>query len=111
MNKQMKAKWVAALRSGEYRQTTGCLIDGRGHCCLGVLCDVMGMPQNQDGAFVNEKGLELGNLGSSYDEEANLSESGGLNQVLCEDARLELAQMNDKGKTFDEIADKIEENL
>jgi len=42
MNPEIKAKWVAALRSGEYRQTDrGVLNDGEGGwCCLGVLCDL-----------------------------------------------------------------------
>jgi len=33
-------KWVIALRSGEYSQTTGTLEDDSGHCCLGVACEV-----------------------------------------------------------------------
>lgn len=46
---EVKAKWVAALTSGEYQQTTGVLQQGeydpgtnrnKGHCCLGVLCDL-----------------------------------------------------------------------
>ncbi len=44
MDKIIKAKWVEALRSGEYKQGKGVL---RGsdmtkptYCCLGVLCDV-----------------------------------------------------------------------
>lgn len=45
MNPEIKAKWVAALRSGEYKQTTGVLTevndDGTtSHCCLGVLCEL-----------------------------------------------------------------------
>lgn len=46
MNPDVKAKWVKALRSGKYRQTTGGLHDanednnGPKMCCLGVLCDV-----------------------------------------------------------------------
>lgn len=35
-----RAKWVEALRSGEYRQGSGSLqADGK-FCCLGVACDV-----------------------------------------------------------------------
>ena len=33
-------RWVAALRSGEYKQTQGQLWSGDGFCCLGVLCDL-----------------------------------------------------------------------
>lgn len=45
MKKALKAKWVAALRSGKYKQTTGQLVEEseRGklsYCCLGVLCEI-----------------------------------------------------------------------
>lgn len=40
MNPEVKAKWVAALRSGEYKQAKGRLRDGDAYCCLGVLCDL-----------------------------------------------------------------------
>lgn len=49
MRQDVKEKWVAALRSGEYEQTKGYLgrtvtkDDGTqvmGYCCLGVLCQV-----------------------------------------------------------------------
>lgn len=39
MNDNAK-KWVAALRSGNYRQTQGNLHDDAGYCCLGVACEV-----------------------------------------------------------------------
>lgn len=37
------AKWLKALRSGEYEQITGALFDGRGYCCLGV-CVAAALP-------------------------------------------------------------------
>jgi hypothetical protein len=40
MNEQIKQKWIEALNSGEYLQTKGCLNDGQGMCCLGVLTDL-----------------------------------------------------------------------
>ena len=44
MDAEIKAQWVAALRSGDYRQAKGNLrVDtstGVGYCCLGVLCDL-----------------------------------------------------------------------
>jgi hypothetical protein len=57
MNKEIMQKWVAALRSGEYKQ-----IDGRlrsyepdecgkySYCCLGVLCDLHRQEFNADGS-------------------------------------------------------------
>jgi hypothetical protein len=45
MKPEVKARWVAALRSGEYEQGRGRLLqvtdDGRyAYCALGVLCDL-----------------------------------------------------------------------
>jgi hypothetical protein len=37
MPKELKDKWIAALRSGEYTQSTGCMQTPEGHCVLGVL--------------------------------------------------------------------------
>lgn len=41
INKRQFNKWIKALRSGEYGQTTYCLEDRVGMCCLGVACDVL----------------------------------------------------------------------
>jgi hypothetical protein len=49
VNQDVQEKWLAALRSGEYKQTGGYLtvtasnddkVNPVGHCCLGVLCDL-----------------------------------------------------------------------
>lgn len=42
MDPTIKAQWVAALRSGEYRQGRHVLhnVDENTYCCLGVLCDL-----------------------------------------------------------------------
>ena len=40
MNKDIKKKWIEALRSGEYKQAQHQLRDGDCFCCLGVLCDI-----------------------------------------------------------------------
>lgn len=50
MNREIKAKWVAELRSGKYEQAQRCLIkvqrrpilrrQKRSFCCLGVLCEI-----------------------------------------------------------------------
>ena len=42
MHKDIAEKWVAALRSGEYKQGKDVLAvcDRTKHCCLGVLCEV-----------------------------------------------------------------------
>lgn len=44
MDKQIKTKWVKALRSGRYKQGDGVLYaDDKTYCCLGVLCAVQGV--------------------------------------------------------------------
>jgi hypothetical protein len=40
MNKDIAERWTAALESGEYKQTLGCLNNSEGMCCLGVLTDL-----------------------------------------------------------------------
>lgn len=41
MNPEIKAKWVSALRSGEYQQGKMLLRPTENtYCCLGVLCDI-----------------------------------------------------------------------
>lgn len=45
MNPEIKQRWIEALRSGEYRQGKGQLVEPGGEkgdkfCCLGVLCDI-----------------------------------------------------------------------
>lgn len=53
---ELKAKWVAALRSGEFKQTESVLFNGsNGYCCLGVLGIVCGIPKEylKDKALIN----------------------------------------------------------
>lgn len=47
MDKRVKARWLAALRSRKYKKATGTLRARKagtdevaGYCCLGVLCDI-----------------------------------------------------------------------
>lgn len=40
MKKEVKEKWLAALRSGEYQQGTCRLRTGDKFCCLGVITDL-----------------------------------------------------------------------
>jgi hypothetical protein len=53
MNKELKAAWIANLRSGKYKQGVRFLrcTDSRSKkerfCCLGVLCETMGVPAQQ----------------------------------------------------------------
>lgn len=49
----VKAKWVAALRSGEYRQGKKMLKTPEGsYCCLGVYCAITGVRESLQMQFV-----------------------------------------------------------
>lgn len=48
----LRDRWAAALRSGEYQQIrTGYLSSVDGDCCLGVLCKIAGRAQDLDGDY------------------------------------------------------------
>lgn len=104
MDAELKAKWVAALRGGEYEQGFGRLrrISANNFCCLGVLCDLM-RPQDwnpdKSGDIYRMDGMG-GALPISVMEASKLSPS----HVW------ELAKMNDEGLTFGVIAGFIEAN-
>lgn len=106
MTPDLKEQWVAALRSGEYKQGPGWLRRGDKFCCLGVLCDLVA-PEDWTltggdewvGTFVN--GGETQTLPEPILNKADLD---GF------DTR-QLVQMNDDGSSFRHIADYIEREL
>jgi hypothetical protein len=99
-------KWVAALRSGEYKQTRGQLVndEGTGHCCLGVACEVfLKEPCHTLNDSWRERGALYGaaepvRLWLGLRDEGGDFDTGGSS----------LAVENDTGKSFAEIADLIE---
>ena len=127
MDAQLKAKWVEALRSGEYSQARDVLHDQQdgGYCCLGVLCKVMGAefgPGSQE--FEDD---EYGPFTSEYDYVPVLkgrvlshADNEELSPSFCKEIGIPdqtiLTSMNDgtatePAKSFAEIADYIEKNL
>lgn len=109
-------KWVVALRSGEYEQGRGQLLDEHNRmCCLGVACavymDETGRGKwtdpNDDGFmyFMTEHGgrnaislpFEVREWLGMMDDDPALS--GGRRATM----------QNDGGTSFEEIADAIEE--
>lgn len=97
MDKELKAKWIAALRSGEYKQCTQDLCNGEAYCCLGVLHRIV-------------YGKDPGSAWYGYSSDSE--ESGAIvKRELPDGVRGSLIDMNDGGKTFPEIADYIEANL
>ena len=114
---EARAKWVEALRSGEFRQGRTCLRSpSDGFCCLGVACEVYRREESvgrwHGGAFEAsdsfrdrdtgflpppvQEWLGLGNHAGDLDTEV----AGGWSSLLS---------LNDgAGYTFDEIARVIE---
>lgn len=111
MNPEIKAKWVAALRSGEYKQGTNRLKMADRFCCLGVLCDLHSKETGQQ--WVDMPGAQ----GAWYYRQCGLPaftvvEWAGLDS--CDPAPEgydPLSVLNDQGRTFAEIADLIEKHL
>lgn len=100
MDAKIKREWIAALRSGKYKQAKGTLRRDGGFCCLGVLCDVMGAQWVDEDAIVN------GELQNVY-----LSNNAADTAELKDGEQEKLWTMNDDGKPFSEIADYIEREL
>ena len=104
----IKAQWLAALRSGQYKQTTGVLRAKEDdhnprYCCLGVLCDVL----SSDAWASDERYGGDSELFGWRQLRSNQISVPGL--TIQEANRL--VKLNDEGKSFAEIADYIEEKM
>lgn len=137
MKPEIKAEWVAALRSGEYEQGYHVLQNEEGrYCCLGVLCEiavkhgVIAEPtQVSDGAWnydacdatpSTKVGEWAGFEWKTYDDDIDPDGDGGYQvtnpQVMVEGSfgriSRDLAALNDSGNyDFNAIADLIEAQL
>lgn len=108
--------WAAALRSGEYKQTTGQLYEAAsdGYCCLGVLSAMYGMPCRYDinSGVVNYSYPTSPNGDWKVDSELPskywFADTTGLNQDTADAWMDDLAKRNDDGQSFDRIALEIE---
>lgn len=105
MDAKLKADWVKALRSGDFKQGQRALRRGETFCCLGVLCDVMGAEWG-GGDDVDLNPRINGELQAYYLAPVALETTG---MTFAQQERL--YDMNDEGKPFSEIADYIEANL
>ena len=121
MNPEIRAKWAAALRSGEFPQGDGYLHYEDTFCCLGVLCELAVKagalpPPEPDPAdadiwlYGNNNGL----LPEAVQQWAGLSKMSPTVFVTVESEpgepqAWELAHLNDQeGWTFAQIADAID---
>lgn len=126
MNPEIKALWLAALRSGGYKQTQGalCRVNAEGersYCCLGVLTDLAekrGIVQSARDARNrmqyfddNSVNREAGVLLPSVLEWSGVDDSTGY-LPRDVDGYEALTGLNDEGNyTFEQIADVIEEQF
>jgi len=111
MNKKIKAKWIAALTSGDYKQAKGKLQTPDGYCCLGVLCDLhskaTGTEWDMDKHYMDDNNSLPNEVIEWTGMEATIFNScggyGSNNDYLTND--------NDAGQTFDQIAETIKKHF
>jgi hypothetical protein len=116
MNSEIKEKWVAALRSGEYGQTCSQLKrdvenDKQHYCCLGVLGVIAGLHFYGSNEFAEDAEVDA----FEENEEGNLPPTNypalikfGLTDKMVD----KCINMNDtEHLSFAEIADYVETNF
>jgi hypothetical protein len=106
MDPEIKAKWITALRSGQYQQVTSYLRTTQGFCCLGVLCDIL-EPQ------LWRKPILYDNVNYTHRNGAGGLPDGEtltIANISLQDSE-ELSYRNDHGHSFQEIAPYIEKHL
>lgn len=112
MNRELKAKWIGALRSGAYKQgfyylkaLIGDQEESYEYCCLGVLCDVAGKKfkrcKSESYEFTQECDGDIYELTDSLLDEFMISEIE-MNKLI---------KMNDSGVSFSNIANWIEKEM
>jgi hypothetical protein len=108
MNPELKQKWVAALRSGDYPQGKQNLQKKGKFCCLGVLCEIDPEVTYDlvDESYVFPDGQRMIDiLPFKYANDVGLGD-----KFKEYDSRL--MEMNDEyGKSFEQIANHIERNI
>lgn len=99
-------KWIAALRSGEYKQGGGGFLRNNANqfCCLGVGCHLLGAKWTANNSW---DAYEPSGIQRSVEYPLDTDAYHDLGFLNREDMR-RLANMNDDGNTFAEIADWIE---
>lgn len=105
--KELKERWIAALRSGEYKQCKGRLHqvirnhkDYGGYCCLGVFCRVNGMPISADGLYIVDSSYKFVQDYSPIEARIKAYSTHGF---VCKNDGLDW--------DFNKIADYIEKNV
>ena len=110
MKKHVARKWIAALRSGKYRQGKNKLQAGNAYCCLGVLCKIAPKYVQKRIIFTKKNQLIGGTLYTQnpVKEWAGLKDHSGSLPIDAKTGFIDLVAYNDAGKSFKEIALIIE---
>ena len=117
MRKEVKDKWLAALRSGEYKQGKNQLIDGDNYCCLGVLCDIHSKTVKKKGVRFKDNMYFDGIYYNTTELSERVQKWAGINSEsgtfkYKNGKQSNLIWLNDiKGKSFKEIANIIEKHF
>ena len=120
MKTDIKTEWLSALRSGEYPQGKYNLSNRGEFCCLGVLCEIAvkhgildRFPSRSESGVVTygKKGTvkEAHKLPDAVLKWAGIDDAWG--EYSTDEYTVTLSGYNDYGKTFNEIADIIEEHF
>jgi hypothetical protein len=129
---EVKQLWLEALRTGGFQQCSGKLSDGVGYCCLGVLSELAhreGVLTREVQTITYNRRTETFVYYGAHADRTDLPcevadwafEEFDATVVYWENPRVRdprlgvkvtsLADLNDEGFTFEEIADVIEEQL
>jgi len=101
-------KWVKALRSGDYTQTRSCLQDDQGFCCLGVACDMFIDDSKKEYKQYKYLRYDLPSEQSNAPDWLKNIEDYDFPSMKNTSACTTIPEINDSGRTFNEIADLIE---
>lgn len=112
MDAKIKAKWLKALRGGQYSQARNSLTNEQGtaFCCLGVLCNIHA--EETGGEWVKKSSGLLWYLNGTYVLPPTVRAWAGLGakrDPVCNGKKL--STWNDGGTRFNAIADLIEKHL
>lgn len=117
MNTDIRDRWIAALRSGDYKQGKGNLhATGGAFCCLGVLCALYSDDCDEPWAH-SRPSTSLSFPSFGLHDEYTLLPQQVMDWAELDDpdpvvGRAGLTVLNDdQGASFDEIAALIEKNL
>jgi hypothetical protein len=119
MNPRIKKMWVKALRSGAYKQGKGRLRNNNEFCCLGVLCNLHAQAHPKIAAKQTDPGLYMGAQAFTPDAVVKWAKLPHYNPRvrLANGDFISLSRLNDgnvpgiRRRTFEELADLIEEHL